>query len=125
MVNVFEQTPNMFAQGVIHNQRRSLFCQADAFRLFQYITHPPVVDLCLRPAVAGEVSRDVRLIGTLDRAQSNIGHALVGQHHQPWQTVLRVPKLTTVREQITKQRGLASHQWRWLDNWQLHLLLST
>ena len=82
MVDVLEQTANVFAQRVIQNERRALFCQPDRLRLLQHLPHPTVIDLFLLPAIGGEISREVGLIGTLQHTARNIGHALVRQYHQ-------------------------------------------
>jgi len=51
MVDVLEQTPDMFAQSVIQDQCRLVFRQPHAFRLSKHIRHPTVINLLLKPAV--------------------------------------------------------------------------
>lgn len=51
MIYVLEQTPNMFAQRVVQNQRGVVFCQPHTFRLFQHIGDPTIIDFILQPAV--------------------------------------------------------------------------
>ncbi|MDI6809931.1 MAG: hypothetical protein QME66_13340 [Candidatus Eisenbacteria bacterium] len=116
-VNVLEQTPNMFTQGIIHNQCRSVFRKAHAFRLVKHIFDPTIIDLLLEPVIVREVPRQVGLIGALDNTPGNIRHAFVGQHHQPREIVFKVLKLAAILEQISEGLCMGSHKWRRCDNW--------
>src|SRR3990172_3036895 len=118
--HIIEQAADMFAQGVIQDECRALLALADRFRLFQQIMDAALVDLLFKPGRFRKVAGEIRLIGALQNTASHVGHALVGQHHEPGQVILEMLKLTTVLKEIPKCPGMSRNYGSRSHNWKLH-----
>ena len=51
-------------------------------------------------------ARQVRFVSTVQDAARNMGQALVGQHDQTGQIVLKMPKLALVVKQVAEDRRM-------------------
>jgi len=76
-INVFEETANMLAQGVVQDQRRFSRRAAPRRRLREHVTQPSIVDLILKPLRLREKARQVGLIGAIQDASRNVRQTLV------------------------------------------------
>ena len=97
---MLKQVTHMLAQRVINRQNRFGLGLTHRLGLLEQIAYWARVDLVLGPGGFREEARQVGLIGTVEDAAGDVGHALIGKYHKASQIVLKMSKLLSVFKQI-------------------------
>jgi hypothetical protein len=77
-------------------------------------------DEVLPPGGLGEQAGAVRLIGAIKNTAGDMGQALVGQHDEPREIMLEVPKLALVLNQVAQDHGVLRDDGSWGNKRQFH-----
>ena len=89
---MLKQVTHMLAQRVINRQNRFGLGLTHRLGLLEQIAYWARVDLVLEPGGFREEARQVGLIGTVEDAAGDVGHALIGKYHKASQIVLKMSK---------------------------------
>ena len=119
-VDIGEEAAHVCAQGLIDGQER--FAAAPAMRLgrLQHEAEATPIDGVLPPRSLGEKAREVGVVGALQDAAGDIGHALMREDDQAGQIVLEMATLALVLTQVAEDRRvLGDHRSR-LNNGPFH-----
>jgi len=123
-VHIVEQTPDMFASGVIEYQHRVGLGTTDCLRLLEQIRESPVVDALLEPGRLGEEPGEVGFVSTLKHTACDVREAFVVEDNQPCQVILEMVKLASILKKIPKGVRVSAHQGSGSYHWQLHEVLA-
>ena len=71
-------------------------------RLLEHAVEPTAIDRILPPGGVRKKARDICLVGAVQEAAGDMGHALMGQDDEPGQIMLEMSKLTLVVTQVAE-----------------------
>jgi hypothetical protein len=110
----------MFAQRIIQDDGRLAAALAMGLGLLAHEPDAAAIDRVLPPGGLREKAGEVGVVGAIKNAAGDIGQALVGQHDQPRQIVLKMPKLALVLKRIAEERCVVGDHRRRRHDWQCH-----
>ena len=113
--------PHVFTQRIIDGDERFVSATAMGLGLLEHESDTAAIDRILAPGGLREKAGEIGFVRAVEDAAGNIGHAFVGQHHEPREIVLEMPKLTLVLKQVAEDpRVLGDHRRRHYNR-QFHL----
>jgi hypothetical protein len=95
-VHMVKEASHVFTQCIINDDERVASSTAMGLGLLQHVPNPAAIDLLLAPRGLREKPGEISFVRAVEDAASHIGQALVGQHDQSGQIVLKMPKLALV-----------------------------
>ena len=108
-VDIVEQTPHMFTQGIIENQHCIGLQTADRLRLLEQIRESTGIDTVVEPWRFGEKAGEISFVGALQDTAGYVGETFVVQDDQPRQVVLEMLKLAPILKEIAKDLRVGGH----------------
>jgi hypothetical protein len=119
-VHVVNETPHVFPEGIINHHKRLAAALAMRCRLLEHEPDSTAIDFVLPPGGLGENAGEIRFVGPIQNTAGDMSQALVGQHAEPYEKMLEVPKLALVLAQIAKDRCVFRDDGSWGDKWPWH-----
>jgi site-specific DNA recombinase len=77
-VHVIKEAPDVFAQGIINDHQRLASSTTMGRGVLEHEADAAAIDRVLPPGSLREKAREVRFVGAVEDAASDIGHALMG-----------------------------------------------
>ena len=108
-VHIVEQTPHMFAQCLIEDQRRGRLRTAHRLRLLKQILAATVLEAVWEPGGLGEETGQIALVGTLQPTAGHVRQAFVVQDDQPGQVILAMMELAPILKAVSKHVRVGGH----------------
>jgi hypothetical protein len=106
-VHIVKEASHLFAQGIIQDHERLQAAPPMGCGLLEHEADAPSINGVLPPGSLRENAGEVGVVGTVEDAAGDIGHAVVGQDDQPRQIVLDRPNCHWLSKRSRKTAACA------------------
>jgi len=119
-VDIVEETPHRFTQGIIEDQEPVGLRTAYLCGLLEEILDATVIDTVLEPGCLRKKAGEIGFVGALQHTAGDISQAFVVQNNQTCQVILKMAKLASILKEIAKDVRMGGYDGSRSNDGKLH-----